>query len=57
MSEANMLERQVSKKIDICEEDVVNLKECLERTRESWVYPIDLWVFTIQHIIKEWKSK
>jgi hypothetical protein len=43
--------------ITICEEDILNLKACLETTKDSWEFGFDLWPFTIQNIIKEWEGK
>ena len=50
------MSNQVVESIDLCEEDIMNLKHCLERTKEMWEYPVDLWVYTVQHIIKEWEK-
>ena len=40
-------------KVEITEEDYVNIKNCLERTKNNWEVGIDLWSFTLKNIIKQ----
>ena len=45
-----------SKNITISEEDLENLKHCLDRTKKIWESHIDLWPFTIMSIVKRWEE-
>ena len=48
---------QIKKTIEIDDEDITNIINCLERTRKHWVPFDDLWPFTLQHIVYEYKQQ
>ena len=41
-------------KIEITEEDYINIKNCLEVTKNNWNIGIDLWPFTLKNIIEQY---
>ena len=43
-------------KIEITEEDYVNIKNCLERTKNNWEVGIDLWPFTLRNIVEQYEK-
>jgi hypothetical protein len=45
---------QIKRTIVIDDEDVLNLKHCIERTQSMWDSSKDLWPFTILDIIKRY---
>lgn len=45
---------QIKKSIVIDDEDILNLKHCIERTQNMWEYGNDLWPFVIMDIIKRY---
>ncbi len=47
---------QIKKLIEIDEEDIANLKHCLDVTKDTWVWGVDLWPLTIMHMIKEYEK-
>jgi hypothetical protein len=47
----------IKKTIQIDDEDVANIIDCLKRTREHWEPFNDLWPFTLQHIVNEYKKQ
>lgn len=40
--------------IPICEEDICNLQDCIEKTKYMWEPFHDLWPFTVRDIIKRY---
>ena len=43
--------------VSINDEDVLNLLDCLERTKIIQTPGVDLWPFTIKRIINSWENK
>ena len=44
--------------INLCVEDILNLKDCLEKSKKfEREIGVDLYPFTLQHIIDQWEEK
>jgi hypothetical protein len=44
--------------INLCVEDILNLKDCLETSKKfGREIGVDLYPFTLQHIINQWEKK
>jgi len=48
---------KIKKQITIDEEDIANLLDCIDRTKNTWEAFIDLWPFVIRHIIEEYAKQ
>jgi hypothetical protein len=47
----------IKKNIEIDDEDIANIIDCLTVTRKHWIPFNDLWPFVLQHIVNDYKKQ